>query len=668
MANIKIKGVGTVKAPEGFTELSKQEQQKVVNRLAREAMDERKPESSGLGAAVRTAGQGLTFGFGDEIEAGLRTGFGLMGDYDEAVKDVRDDIDIFRRNNPEAALALEIGGGLLTGGAGGARALASAAGRKIASKIGTAGTAGLVGAGEGALAGFGAGDGDLNKRLEGAGAGALFGGAIGAGAPALINTGKKAVNRALFASGMKSDDAARIAADRKVLEKLEGAGKTPEAVQGDLDALRADGVADPMIIDVAGRKTQGLARASAVVSDEGTDIAQKALDDRALDMGDRIADDVFEVMGSGKSSADALDEIAQRQAANAGNDYDAAFNANGKPVTVPVTESLKDLLSLPAFDEAVEQANKLAMIDRVGLPSAKDLIAGKKIENLSVQELHYIKMGLDEVMGLGKRGQSKTSIGRGLERGLKKARAELIDIIDNASPKVLDDAGNEVSAYKIARNKFAGDARLREAIEQGEGFFTMKANDLDDALNKMSDSEKEAFRIGVAQAVRNSVDNIGDMADAGKKIFGKKKQRKMLRKAFPDDASFEQFEKRMNARAEQAKTRSRVGVNQGSRTAVLDDEINDMGRAASIAQFFMNPTGAAGVAESLYRRAGMPEQIGRSLAGDLFSLDPRQQADYLNRLVARREADRALQQRALRNTGRISGISGMQAGLLTGEQ
>ena len=100
------------------------------------------------------------------------------------------------------------------------------------------------------------------------------------------------------------------------------------------------------------------------------------------------------------------------------------------------------------IDEAVEKAANLAKFDGVELPSAQRLIGGGAIDNLSVRELHYIKMGLDEVMGLGKRGASKTSIGRGMERGLKNARASFIDIIDNASPKVLNDAGDEVGGHR----------------------------------------------------------------------------------------------------------------------------------------------------------------------------------------------------------------------------
>ena len=42
-----------------------------------------------IGTTRATLGQGLLFGFGDELEAGLRTGFGLAGDYGKTVADIR---------------------------------------------------------------------------------------------------------------------------------------------------------------------------------------------------------------------------------------------------------------------------------------------------------------------------------------------------------------------------------------------------------------------------------------------------------------------------------------------------------------------------------------------------------------------------------------------------
>tara|TARA_R100000406_G_scaffold74763_2_gene55115 strand:- start:519 stop:2528 length:2010 start_codon:yes stop_codon:yes gene_type:complete len=665
---VEIDGVGEVQFDDSFKDLTREQQQRLVNRIAEERATlenkkKRKEEDDGyLANLARTAvGQGALLGFGDEVEAGLRTGFGLLGDYGATRDEIRGQVKDFAAENPATALAAEIGGGLLTGGVGGARAAGTAIGRKVLEKAGTAGLAAGIGATEGAIAGVGSGE-TAGERLAGGAVGATLGGALGAAAPAAIGAVKAGVGR--VRSGV-SDKAAQEAADLKALQSIEEGGMSPEDVLRGLDETRASGVTDAMIPDIAGDATRGLARGASTVSGEGRVIAQKALDERAANLGDEIANDVGNVLAGGKSASEALDEIATRQAANAGNDYDAAFNVDGAPVTVPVTDKLKNLLTLPAFDEAVEQADQLARVDRVGLPSAKDLIDGKKIDDLSIRELHYIKMGLDEVLGLGKRGQSKTSIGRGLERGLKNARAELIEIIDDASPQI-----DGESAYKTARNKFAGDARLREAIEDGEGFFRMKPDELEAKVGKMSDSEKEAFRIGVAQAVRNSVDSTADLADAGKKIFGNKKQRKLLRAAFPDDKTFEAFEKRMEARIEQVITRG-YAPRSGSPTALRDQDVSNLSETAdAVTSMLMgNPLPAARSAlGQVTDRASTSGRVGRALSQDLFSTDPAAQREFLERLARRRAAEQARMARAGRLAGGYGGTAGVFGGLLTGER
>ena len=664
---VEIDGVGEVEFDDSFNDLTKSQQQRLVNRIAseRSSLDskkKRKGDDDGFGANLaRTAvGQGALLGFGDEVEAGLRTGFGLLGDYGKTRDEIRAELKDFARENPGTALAAEIGGGLLTGGVGGARAAGTALGRKVLEKAGVTGLAAGIGATEGAIAGVGSGE-TAGGRVAGGLIGGGAGGVLGAAAPAAIGAVKAGVGR--VRSGV-SNKAAQDAADLKTIQSFEEGGVSPQDVLRGLDETRASGVTDAMIPDIAGDATRGLARGASTVSGEGRVIAQKALDERAANLGDEIANDVGNVLGGGKSAFDALDEIATRQKANAGNDYDAAFNVDGVPVSVPVTGKLKNLLSLPAFDEAVEQADMLARVDQVGLPSAKDLIDGKRIDDLSVRELHYIKMGLDEVLGLGKRGQSKTSIGRGLERGLKNARGELIKIIDDASPQI-----DGVSAYQTARNKFAGDARLREAIEEGEGFFRMKPDELEGIVTKMSDSEKEAFRIGVAQAVRNSVDSTADLADAGKKIFGNKKQRKLLRAAFPDDKTFEAFEKRMKARIEQVITRG-YAPRSGSPTALRDQDVSNLTQTAdAVSSMLMgNPLPAGrSLVERVTARAGAGK-VADALSRDLFSTDPQAQREFLERLIRRQASEQARMARVRPIAGAYGGASGIFGGLLSGER
>ena len=65
-------------------------------------------------------GQGIAFGFGDEIEAKARQLAGDGRSYDEIVSEIRGDIDRFRETNPTLAYGSEILGSLPSAIAGGA--------------------------------------------------------------------------------------------------------------------------------------------------------------------------------------------------------------------------------------------------------------------------------------------------------------------------------------------------------------------------------------------------------------------------------------------------------------------------------------------------------------------------------------------------------------------
>ena len=134
-------------------------------------------EPSLLEAAGRGLKQGVTFDFGDEIEAGLRSAFS-----DRKYTEIRDEIRAKDKAAQEAhpwgyGLSQALGGvatGLATGGAAGA-----------AAKLGTAGVATLAGA-EGALGAAGASEADLTKGEVGKFAKDT---AVGAGTGAILGAG-----------------------------------------------------------------------------------------------------------------------------------------------------------------------------------------------------------------------------------------------------------------------------------------------------------------------------------------------------------------------------------------------------------------------------------------------------------------------------------------------
>lgn len=78
----------------------------------KEAEDRRKESTSAKNVARTLLGQGLAFGFGDEIEASIKNLFSEK-DYNEIITEVRGEIDQFRTDNPALAYGTEIGGAIL---------------------------------------------------------------------------------------------------------------------------------------------------------------------------------------------------------------------------------------------------------------------------------------------------------------------------------------------------------------------------------------------------------------------------------------------------------------------------------------------------------------------------------------------------------------------------
>jgi len=120
----------------------------------------------------RAAAQGLTLGFSDEIEAGLRAAYGDRP-YSEIVKEIRKDIESFRETAPLAAYGAEIAASMITGGVGASRAIGTAVGKEAIKRAAGAGAV------EGGL--YGIGTGETTAGRIGGGTVGVVGGGLTAG-------------------------------------------------------------------------------------------------------------------------------------------------------------------------------------------------------------------------------------------------------------------------------------------------------------------------------------------------------------------------------------------------------------------------------------------------------------------------------------------------------
>ena len=688
MATIEIGGQ-QIEVGDNYNDLSETQQKRFRRRLARRmGIDDSEPakpkETTGVDDVLRFGlGQGLALGFGDEIEAGARSLFS-----DRSYSDIRDDIrqqmDDYREDNPGKALAMELGGGLLTGGAGLARAGVGAGARgaiKQAAKVGT---------GTGAVAGLGTGRGSLEDQLTSTAIGAGAGGVLGAALPAAGTAIKRGIVDPLRKStGLMSTKATDKAADLKMLQAMEEEGITPQQVQQRLD----EGVDNTMIADVTGEAGRGVARGATVASGKARTIAEDALDARQAESGFAMADDLANSVGANKSAADALDEIVDRQSKAANNDFNKAFFQDAdRTITRNVgVEDLDGIINTDAFRQAYQKARRIAANNNSSLPPLKDLqkrvlgdfdvdqdtlrmlrqnpdqapsiIAGLSKEaqdglriantGLTAQQGHFIKMGMDAAIDSGKRSGSLSNVELGQT---KKIRTALKDIL------------NKNDDYRKANEAFAGDAALKDAIDEGAKIFKGRPENIRAALDDMTPSEKEAFRIGVAQAVRDRVSDQRTLANSAQDLFKNKTYRDLIRESFPDQKTFDAFSDRMEQRINQEMTRSRVKPSAGSKTAFAGADAGEFRENADIlanllSGRFLSAGGQALGRVTQQQSGGMGQRVAR----DMFSTDRAAQQAVLDRLARLSQSERERLARSGLLGTRVGGGVGATSGLLAGD-
>ena len=185
---------------------------------------------------TRAAGQGISFGFGDEIEAFVTSALDSNASYADTLKEVRNKINDFRRRNPGVAYGTEIAGAIIPSIAaafipGGQALTASTVGRvgQAAKALGlgkkgqTIAKSSAVGAGGSGLYGFGTGEG-LEDSIKSAGTsaavGAVLNPAIQAVAPRITESAKKLLDRGVqLTPGQAVGDSGLIGRSLKTLEE-----------------------------------------------------------------------------------------------------------------------------------------------------------------------------------------------------------------------------------------------------------------------------------------------------------------------------------------------------------------------------------------------------------------------------------------------------------------
>lgn len=475
-----------------------------------------------------------------------------------------------------------------------------------------------LGTATGAISGAGQAEGGAQERITGAAIGAPLGG-IGAGvggvAGRVVGKGYRSMVDAMF----KPPERAGVESARQMVKEA------ITADVGDIDqaiTMILQRTGKPYTLADVGPNTRAYLDAAYQIPSPGKKEADAFLRERDKGMLSRLTSDIQEAFGSRAAFFDEFNALKTARGELGSKLYDRAFR-----IDIPVNTELTSILRTPSAQSAYERAARIAA-DR-GIPLPKVTITpdgklvtpkGDEVKGINTEFLHFLKMGLDDVIFTGKAPTS--GIGRTELAGQKDVRQRLLNMVDRNNP-----------SYARARNYWADDTAAMDAMQQGRDFLRADFDELASDIRKMSLSEKEAFRLG---AMQNLLDRIGGaqvgetvlqgtMTDA-KKLLQPQAVR-MMRLTFPSgDAGDDAFNKFIgNLRNELEMKSTSQTVLGGSQTA---------GRAEAMQKIKMESAREFPQALSM---TGLLMQAMRRDVGAMSDAQMRSTATELSRILLERD-------------------------------
>jgi len=586
--------------------------------------------------------QGLTFGFGDEFEAVIKT-LKNKRPYEQNLAAVQFAKQEFEAEKPYQAMASEIAGSLPLAFTAGRTAVQAASKipevANLLSKLPTSvkTIAGVSGAGATAGGLSGAGTAEEGERVAGAQKGAVQGavlapvvlGGMKAGMGATKTVAEKlgipeAAKSIVEATkdipivrnitgktaeffGMSSD-AAQRKADTKIIQALQRDSLTLPEIKTAMDQIRLSGYKPETIMEFGGKATKQLGET--VASYPGARVvAENLAEERKSGAGNRILTDFQQAFNINKDPMEIADDIIKLRNAASKPLYDAAY---ASPVSIG-NKTIDNIMLDPAFQSAYARANRIAT--REGFPLAPLKPEGNTFD---LKTIDYVKRGIDDEINWSKTPAS--GLGKDEVNSLKKVRSEFMGEVDSQAP----------AEYKQARQAFGGPTQVFDAIENGRGFFDVDARTLKKTYDALNPAEKDGFAIGAYDAIRTKIQSGADGIDQIKRTFGSPEKRDQIKVLIGDDA-FKNLETQLGR--EKAIRSTDIQITGGSPTQRRTEAAREFeGSTELVPQMAEKGLVKGGMDYLLRSVTGPGTRTAETLAPDLYSVDPARQAQIVDRL------------------------------------
>jgi hypothetical protein len=570
-------------------------------------------EYSGVAETARSIGQGLTFGTLDEIEAALRTGSISGPEYERQRNILREQQKQFGMDAPIVKTSSEIGGSLIAplGIAKQVAKLAPATKDLITgtTTLGQLLRGAAIGTTTGAASSYGFAEKDAGSE---AAVGGIFGGILGGSVPIVVKGAGTLIKNVLNSAGIGDQEAA---ASKMLANYLKKDNLSPTEAQQALDELRRIGVPNPVIADL-GKSLNDLAYSAYTVQSAAKGTTKEFLENRLIDQPNDIVKGLVEKAGLAKNvnGFEYLEALTANQSRLASQAYPEAYS---KAINaVPFRKFIDRDVFTKAYGEAVKRADVYGQ----KLP---DLASIRNAQSVPTDVLHQIKMGLDRIVDAETDNITKKISGYGSD--VVKVKNEFNDLIKSLNPE-----------YKKANAEFADAERIKNAFKMGEDYQKLNPAEAASKIKKLTSDEKEAFRLGVMADVNERLGNFKG-GDFTKQIFKSENQKLLLRNAFPDQASYNDFSQYVKGLSRQAETKQRVlGGSRTDENKAVREEASLLGSLAQASAsgdlVSLLRSGASALAS---RAKGISSESSEALQKRLFTVDPVEQTAILRELNKR---------------------------------
>jgi hypothetical protein len=240
-------------------------------------------------------------------------------------------------------------------------------------------------------------------------------------------------------------------------------------------------------------------------------------------------------------------------------------------------------------------------------------------------------------------------------RVIDQVRKSLLKELDSLNPK-----------YKEARAAWSGPSQSNSAMNMGNSFLKADPEEIKLALSRLSDADKDFYRIGAARALQDRARSASDSTDLSRHLFGKQEIREQIEAAF-GKGSADQFAKAMGKESSMAHTNRFVlgGSNTANKFADAEDAHLELAQDTLHGLLHGGPKGAVamGTMGALKRGVnnlfnGVHPEVARHLADNLTATGPG--AAGLYDLLAAEQAARSTRVLSRRRLGQ--GVNRLLAG------